>query len=1094
MKAADVQVGRVTALELLIDDAANADFVPGVGTEAQLVFPDTASDTLLHVGERVCRVEPADAFSRKTLARMRDTNQPRIAWIMRATSSADTPLQLALEVREFPASHTFVESMDFGVDDVIVKSAKAQQKRLQNVSDVFAFLQERFLLPPLGTSEMQRILLSASPTRDVNQQRAFRLHGHGMAMDLVRRDDECLHVVRLVNARRPMQNEERRPIFLVSAHVRFCDKTVAGQFQGAARTELDRIVEKSQHYLSVWNEYNRLEKESILRRARAFGWIHYHECRQQSDGRWRFLLQNTDSLEHALFALRDADGMDLEAAETPPDYLLGKSWDTSGNERHERAFVGQAKANLSRKTVDIVPLYGEISPEPPKQGVLFISLSGDRKRLERREDAHSLIASGECEMPQLRLLIEGGVVPVRRFQNHKPLSAAARAVFGGTPTDTQIKALKIALETPDIALIQGPPGTGKTRVIAALQIRLAEIAEERAEMAGQTLLTSYQHDAVEHAANQTIVFDLPAIKVGKKCGQTTDGDGYEDWRQTRIDKLRQDLAAFPERPAGAILRQVRDLALAYSLERGQARDAMALLDRVLELTRGHLPPSLTDRVISLRQTLSRPVESKRDQADDREHARNAIAALCVDRASFSLDGPRCAYIALKRLDPLGILAARERRLLESAAFSDNAEFFPFLSELENLRTSLLERIADSTSAEPPAFGEVESLLTEIVDALYRNVRTSIAGEEAVLHEYLEDLEQDTGAVREAIRAYTSVLAATCQQSAGHLMSKAKSNPSEFENVVVDEAARANPLDLFIPMSRARRRIILVGDHRQLPHLLERDIESQLDSSTAEATRDALRKSLFQRLFQAMEERELRDGITRTVTLDEQYRMHPALSDFVSDTFYKPHGKKVGWKRPASEFKHGLEPYGDAAAAWVDIPCKRGAEQGRKSKLRRVEAEWIAKEVDRILKIDMKSSIGVIAFYSAQVDEIMRQMCGFGICVDNDDGNLDVSPELAKNERLHMGTVDAFQGKEFDIVFLSVTRSNDVPLGDGLALRKYGHLTLENRLCVAMSRQRKLLVVVGDAGMFGTEEQAKAVPALAAFFQLCGGPHGIRRSA
>ena len=37
---------------------------------------------------------------------------------------------------------------------------------------------------------------------------------------------------------------------------------------------------------------------------------------------------------------------------------------------------------------------------------------------------------------------------------------------------------------------------------------------------------------------------------------------------------------------------------------------------------------------------------------------------------------------------------------------------------------------------------------------------------------------------------------------------------EFDTVVIDEAARANPLDLFVPMAMARRRIILVGDHRQ----------------------------------------------------------------------------------------------------------------------------------------------------------------------------------------------------------------------------------------------------------------------------------------
>ena len=94
-------------------------------------------------------------------------------------------------------------------------------------------------------------------------------------------------------------------------------------------------------------------------------------------------------------------------------------------------------------------------------------------------------------MPQLGLLIEGKVVPERRRRGEKPMSAAAREAFGGEPTGRQIEALKVALNTPDIALVQGPPGTGKTRTIAALQARLSEIAEDTDGVSGRYLLTSY---------------------------------------------------------------------------------------------------------------------------------------------------------------------------------------------------------------------------------------------------------------------------------------------------------------------------------------------------------------------------------------------------------------------------------------------------------------------------------------------------------------------------------------------------------------------------------------------------------------------------
>ena len=98
----------------------------------------------------------------------------------------------------------------------------------------------------------------------------------------------------------------------------------------------------------------------------------------------------------------------------------------------------------------------------------------------------------------------------------------------------------------------------------------------------------------------------------------------------------------------------------------------------------------------------------------------------------------------------------------------------------------------------------------------------------------------------------------------------------------------------------------------------------------------------------------------------------------------------------------------------------------------------------------------------------------------------------RSERLRVGTVDAFQGKEFDVVLLSMTRSNDiVPDNEQGVRRKWGHLTLENRLCVAMSRQKCLLIVVGDVAMLRSEVAPRHIRGLVEFHALSGGPHGQR---
>ena len=71
------------------------------------------------------------------------------------------------------------------------------------------------------------------------------------------------------------------------------------------------------------------------------------------------------------------------------------------------------------------------------------------------------------------------------------------------------------------------------------------------------------------------------------------------------------------------------------------------------------------------------------------------------------------------------------------------------------------------------------------------------------------------------------------------------------------------------------------------------------------------------------------------------------------------------------------------------------------------------------------------------------------------------------------------------MFLSVTRANRVPAEtERDRRRKFGHVAVENRLCVAMSRQHRLLVAVGDIDMTRTPGADMAVSALVALRRLC----------
>jgi len=1109
MKAHEVPYGTCSLVDLVTADAENFDKSVAMRREIAILFSESTGQSLLRAGSMAVSVVGRDKQAQSILARLRGRNLPRIGWVT-ATTPKSGPIEwIQIQVHEFPVQYSWPGDIDLGVDEKVVDVIRQKLGKSISTTEIIEWLTERFVL--VDQEFGSRVFISGSPTSESDHRRPFRMHGKGYAIDVQKAPDDRLLLTRLVEARRGASPEERRPIVPVQGNVRFCDSTIAGAFRGAARSQLDQLVEQAGSYLNVWREYNKIERDSVFRRARTLGWLSYSEARRLADGRWRFLIQDTKQLDTALNLLRGAENVELEASSQPPRELQDTS-DTSGGglateggaDRKSKAFVGAFVGGDPGRYIDILPAGDLDERDPPIPGVLFMSMSGDRRRLERRERAQASIALAECPMPQLGLLLEGSSVPERRRKTETALSALVRELFGGDPTPRQVEAIRVALNTPDVALIQGPPGTGKTKTIAALQARLAELDEE-GDLAGQTLLTSYQHDAVENAAARTLVFGLPAIKVGRKHGSTDDGDGFDRWRRERVDGIRADLARLPERPVSEVLRKVRSISAAYHASRFSPTETTKMVRDIEDITRPYLSPSLLDRLLTIRQELSGKQDSGSSfQTDERDLLLKAIRGIRVDAISFGDDGPKNAMKVLHRLESLGACDGDVRQLLTAASDWDTDDEPAFLHQLKSLQDALLDRFSEPVAIGGASrHGDLEEILPEIVNELFSRARESSGGEDAVLYEYLFDLENDVDAVRSAVRDYTVVLAATCQQAVGFQMSELKGEGSVFANVIVDEAARANPLDLFIPMALAERRIILVGDHRQLPHILEPDVEGQLELSVSEETRNALRRSLFQRLFESMRAREAVDGIKRTVTLDVQYRMHPVLGGFVSDTFYAPHGEAFRSETPAIQFEHALPGYQPHVAAWVDVPLSAGKEQGGQSKRRSAEARWIAKELKRLATLRSDLSFGVISFYAGQVDGVLAELEPLGIAEQLPDGSFRVADAWRETrgmdghlkERIRVGTVDAFQGKEFDVVFLSMTRSNDLPITDNRSLRrKFGHLMLENRLCVAMSRQQRLLIVVGDSGMLRGEVAEQSLAGLVAFRKLCEGRHGCIISA
>ena len=75
---------------------------------------------------------------------------------------------------------------------------------------------------------------------------------------------------------------------------------------------------------------------------------------------------------------------------------------------------------------------------------------------------------------------------------------------------------------------------------------------------------------------------------------------------------------------------------------------------------------------------------------------------------------------------------------------------------------------------------------------------------------------------------------------------------------------------------------------------------------------------------------------------------------------------------------------------------------------------------------------------------------------------------------------------YSIVFLSVVRSADPSNSSNFRSPNgvFGHLNSDQRLCVSMSRQKKILIVVGDGDLMESEYARKHCGHLYAFLELC----------
>jgi len=278
----------------------------------------------------------------------------------------------------------------------------------------------------------------------------------------------------------------------------------------------------------------------------------------------------------------------------------------------------------------------------------------------------------------------------------------------------------------------------------------------------------------------------------------------------------------------------------------------------------------------------------------------------------------------------------------------------------------------------------------------------------------------------------------------------------FDVVIIDEAAQALEVSCWIPMLLGRK-AVLAGDHQQLAACVK----------SVEAARQGLDRTLFSRLIE-------RHGDSISALLSIQYRMNEAIMGWSSRSFYGgrleaaesvasrtlelaevPSANLVGSVLEALRAPMvfvdtgGLPMYreDDATGSEEKAPkpgSRLAAPVVHQSRGNAGESRFLVHYAKCLVRCGLlPKDITVITPYNRQVERLRADFGEDPECV------------ALGIEKMRVNTVDSFQGQEADAVLISLVRSNERGV--------VGFLSDYRRLNVAVTRARKHVMLVGDAG-------------------------------
>lgn len=273
----------------------------------------------------------------------------------------------------------------------------------------------------------------------------------------------------------------------------------------------------------------------------------------------------------------------------------------------------------------------------------------------------------------------------------------------------------------------------------------------------------------------------------------------------------------------------------------------------------------------------------------------------------------------------------------------------------------------------------------------------------------------------------------------------------FDTLIIDEVSQSLEPQCWIPLvsHSGLKKLVLAGDNLQLPPTIKLD--------TNDDSKRILERTMFDRLVSKYGE-EFKN------LLDVQYRMNEKIMRFSSDELYQG-------KLTADESVMDILPFDldnveknditEVPLVWYDTqggeyPERDSAEDNNSgkskdivsSKYNEMECYVVSYHLETLLYAGLsESQIGIIAPYNSQISHLKSLISG-------------------KHPEVEISTVDGFQGREKEVIILSLVRSNPE--------MEIGFLKDERRLNVAITRAKRQLCVVGDMEVMEQQRVSKFI--------------------